>query len=126
MRGMSDQLTEAVDAAIIRELRLLDPRVRSSPELISELLDPEFCEIGASGRRWSRSEIIAVVVEQAATLAEPISALGMRGELLADDVVHLTYISESDGRRAFRSSLWRRTKHGWRLYFHQGTESARQ
>ncbi|MEV0766962.1 DUF4440 domain-containing protein [Nocardia salmonicida] len=123
---MPDQLTEAVDAAIIRELRLLDPRVRSSPELISELLDPEFCEIGASGRRWSRSEIITVVVEQAATLAEPISALDMRGELLADDVVHLTYISESDGHRAFRSSLWRRTKLGWRLYFHQGTVSARQ
>ncbi|MFJ2666871.1 DUF4440 domain-containing protein [Nocardia fluminea] len=121
---MSDQLTEAVDAATTCELRLLDPTVRSSPELISELLDPEFVEIGASGRRWSRSEIITMVAEEAARSAEPISALDVRGELLADGVVHLTYTSESGGRRAFRSSLWRRTKHGWRLYFHQGTVSA--
>lgn len=124
MRCMPDQLTEAVDAAITCELRLLDPKVRSLPERISELLDPEFVEIGASGRRWSRSEIITMVVEQAATLTEPISARDMRGDLLADGVVHLTYTSEFEGRRAFRSSLWRQTKHGWKLYFHQGTSSA--
>ncbi|MFE3317520.1 DUF4440 domain-containing protein [Nocardia sp. NPDC059195] len=117
-------MSEPVDAVIARELRLLDQKVRSSPELISELLDPDFCEIGASGRRWSRSDIIAAVVEQAAMSDIPIQAYDMHGELLADDVVFLTYTSESDGRRAYRSSLWRRVHQGWQLYFHQGTLSS--
>lgn len=117
-------MSEPVDSAIARELRLLDPTVRSSPELMSELLDPEFAEVGASGRRWSRSEIIVAVTEQAATSNEPIRAFEMHGKLLADDVVHLTYTSEFDGRRAYRSSLWRRTNNGWQMYFHQGTLSS--
>jgi hypothetical protein len=45
----------------------------------------------------------------------------MEGVQLADDLVHLTFDTELDGRRAHRSSLWRRTEEGWRMYFHQGT-----
>ncbi len=125
MQYMSHELSESVTAATAGELRLLDPRVRASPELVSELLDPEFSEIGSSGKIWTRSDIIIAVVEEAKTLHKPIQAHDMRGDLLADGVVHLTYTSESEGRRAFRSSLWRRTKTGWRLYFHQGTLAAR-
>jgi hypothetical protein len=36
-------------------------------------------------------------------------------------VVLLTYVSESGDRRSNRSSIWRKTPGGWRLYFHQGT-----
>lgn len=46
----------------------------------------------------------------------------MKGVQLAPDLVHLTFDTEEDsGRRVHRSSLWRRTEDGWRLYFHQGT-----
>jgi hypothetical protein len=45
---------ESVQAAIAGELRLLEPRVRASAELLEALLDPGFTEIGASGKRWSR------------------------------------------------------------------------
>ncbi len=47
----------------------------------------------------------------------------MRGVLLAPDLVHLTYESVIAGRRARRSSLWRKGEGdtGWRLYYHQGT-----
>lgn len=45
----------------------------------------------------------------------------MRGVQLADELVHLTFDSESKGLRAHRSSLWRLTGRGWLLYFHQAT-----
>ena len=45
----------------------------------------------------------------------------MTGTRLGGDVIHLTYLSERAGRRALRSSIWRRTPDGWRVYFHQGT-----
>ena len=54
---MADENERAVQAAIAGELRLLDPEVCASPVLVSELLDPEFGEIGASGRRWDAESI---------------------------------------------------------------------
>ncbi|MEV4838266.1 nuclear transport factor 2 family protein [Nonomuraea sp. NPDC049486] len=121
---MVDQRTDPVEAAVAGELRLLDPTVRSSANLMAELLHPEFKEIGASGRLWSRSEIIASLVESTRESDEPIRVSDMAGLLLAPGVVHLTYVSDNGGRRARRSSVWRWTDAGWRLYFHQGTLSS--
>jgi hypothetical protein len=45
----------------------------------------------------------------------------MTGVVLAPGIVHLTYFADNQGRRAWRSSLWRLTATGWRMYFHQGT-----
>lgn len=49
----------AVVAAIETELHLLDPAVRSSAELIGEVLHPEFRAFGSSGRSWDRRSLIA-------------------------------------------------------------------
>ena len=49
----------AVQAAIEGELRLLDPEVRRSPELLGALLHPEFHEFGSSGSRWDRASTLA-------------------------------------------------------------------
>ncbi|MGW7364957.1 nuclear transport factor 2 family protein [Streptomyces sp. NPDC054841] len=111
----------AVDAAIEGELRLLDPAVRTAPALLAGLLHPEFLEFGVSGRRWDRDAIIDSLVEEGPRGVKPITASDMKGTQLADDVVHLTFVTESNGRRAHRSSLWRRTGDAWLLYFHQGT-----
>jgi hypothetical protein len=49
----------------------------------------------------------------------------MRGWLLADGMVMLKYTSEVQGRRANRTSLWRRTASGrWQIFHHQGTVTA--
>ncbi|MFI9168190.1 nuclear transport factor 2 family protein [Streptomyces lincolnensis] len=111
----------AVVAATEGELCLLDPRVRSSPELVGALLHPEFHEFGASGRHWDRASIITMLAEDTAPDASAIVASRMRGVRLAPDLVHLTFDTEHGGRRAHRSSLWCRTEAGWRLYFHQAT-----
>jgi hypothetical protein len=112
---------DPVAAAIAGELRLLDPAVRSSADRIAQLLHPEFTEIGASGRLYTRPEIIAHLVEEPRESQEPIEVTDMAARLLAPGVVHLTYATRKGDRRARRSSLWCSTDDGWRLYFHQGT-----
>ncbi|MGJ3561425.1 DUF4440 domain-containing protein [Streptomyces sp. INA 01156] len=109
-----------MDAAIEGELKLLDPEVRRSPERVGALLHPEFLEFGASGRIWT------------VTRSSPCSPtntsrgpgrhrLRHQGHAARPDVVHLTFETDHNGRRARRSSLWRRTGQHWLLYFHQGT-----
>lgn len=49
---MSEESSD-VGAAIAGELQLMDPDVRASRSLAERLLDPEFIEVGASGRRWT-------------------------------------------------------------------------
>ncbi|WP_097867336.1 nuclear transport factor 2 family protein [Streptomyces sp. rh34] len=111
----------AVAAAIEGELRLLDPVVRASAELLASLLHPEFREIGTSGRLWTRARIIASLTADDAPRPGPLTASRMRGTQLCADLVHLTFDTESKGVRSHRSSLWRLTPEGWRLYFHQAT-----
>ncbi|WP_328323169.1 MULTISPECIES: nuclear transport factor 2 family protein [unclassified Streptomyces] len=118
---MADDSERAVEAAIAAEMRLLDPDVRAAPGLVSELLDPEFTEIGASGRRWDATSILTVTSAGSVVPESPVVVSEMTGAVLAPGIVHLTYFSANRGRRAWRSSLWRLTETGWRMYFHQGT-----
>ncbi|MFB8102952.1 DUF4440 domain-containing protein [Streptomyces sp. NPDC056007] len=111
----------AVAAAIEGELRLLDPLVRASVDLLSALLHPEYREIGTSGRSWTRESIIAALTAPDGPRPGPLTASRMRGAELGSDLVHLTFDTESRGLRSHRSSLWRLTGSGWRLYFHQAT-----
>ncbi|MEW1615625.1 MULTISPECIES: DUF4440 domain-containing protein [unclassified Streptomyces] len=115
---MADESEQAVQAAIDGELRLLDPEVRASPARVLELLDPEFIEFGASGRRWDVKSILTVT---SGGSVSPVEVSEMSGAVLAPGVVHLTYFADNQGRRAWRSSLWRLTETGWRMYFHQAT-----
>ncbi|MFE1754742.1 nuclear transport factor 2 family protein [Streptomyces anandii] len=121
---MSDE-TEQVEAAVAAELRLMDPAVRASRERAMDLLDPEFVEVGASGRRWTYDEMLAALPELAGATGrgprhEPSH---MTGAVLAPGLVHLTYETALGGRRVRRSSLWRRSGDtgDWRMYYHQAT-----
>ncbi|MCM2410309.1 MULTISPECIES: DUF4440 domain-containing protein [unclassified Streptomyces] len=117
----NDEEQRSVRAAVEGELRLLDPGVRVLPEAVTELLDPEFTEFGASGRCYDRVSVLAVTSAGGAEGRVPVAATDMTGALLAPGLVHLTFTTESDGRRVRRNSIWRRTESRWRLYFHQGT-----
>jgi len=102
-------------------MALLTPRVRSSRAQVDSLLDPDFREIGASGRFWTRPEIISALAQVAAD-GEAIEAVQIEGSVVAPNLILLTYVSDPGGRPARRSSLWRRSHGGvWRLLHHQGT-----
>lgn len=66
--------------------------------------------------------IEALAAEQSPAGQDAVAAVSdLAGTRLADDVVLVTYVSQRESRRCNRSSLWRRTPEGWRVYFHQGT-----
>ncbi|MFJ6510601.1 DUF4440 domain-containing protein [Streptomyces sp. NPDC091406] len=128
------QETADVNAAIAAELQLMDPTVRASRSLAARLLDPEFVEVGASGRRWTYEEMLAALpgLDGGDTGGDGprFETSGMTGAVLAPGIVHLTYESGIDGRRARRSSLWRKQSGEagpgeagavWRMYYHQAT-----
>ncbi|WP_405939475.1 nuclear transport factor 2 family protein [Streptomyces sp. NBC_00726] len=110
-----------VDAAIEGELRLLDPLVRASADLLGQVLHPDYREVDTTGRHWDRATIIDLLVSGPAPGPGPLTASRMRGVHLADGLVHLTFDTEARNRRAHRSSLWRLTPTGWLLYYHQAT-----
>ncbi|WP_327677544.1 nuclear transport factor 2 family protein [Streptomyces sp. NBC_00467] len=119
-----DQWGGDVCAAIAGELRLMDPTVRSARDLARQLLDPDFVEIGASGRRWSCEDMLAALPEMdgAAEDGARYEPEDLRGVVLAPGLVHLTYETTINGERARRSSLWRTGHDGaWRMYYHQAT-----
>jgi hypothetical protein len=109
-----------VQLVVDNEMRLLEPNVRSSADHVEKLLHTDFVEFGASGRKWERHEMVAALLGAEFPNA-PIVASEVTGTRLADEIVLVTYVTQWDRRRARRSSLWRRTDAGWRLYFHQGT-----
>jgi hypothetical protein len=121
---MSQEIDE-VRAAIAGELRLMDPSVRMSRSLARQLLDPDFVEVGASGRRWTYDEMLAALPELdgAAESGPRYEPSKFTGVLLAPGLVHLTYEATFDGNRAGRSSLWRKQGAAttWQMYYHQAT-----
>ncbi|MEV7278886.1 DUF4440 domain-containing protein [Streptomyces sp. NPDC093111] len=136
-RPYRDSAQEAIAAALAGELRLMDPAARVSAAEARRLLDPEFVEVGASGRRWTYEEMLAALpgLEGGTADGPRYEPSGLRGVLLAPGLVHVTYETLIDGRRALRSSLWRKAEGegeaeeatsgtGWRMYYHQGTPVA--
>jgi len=116
--------TPGVAAAVEGELRLLDPAVRASADVLARLLHPEYREIDSAGRVWDRDAMIASLTGQDAPRPGPLTASRMRGIQFDGELVHLTYDTERRGNRAHRSSLWQLTATGWALYFHQATPFA--
>ena len=111
------------DVAVVkeRELTLLTPEVRGSADQLEELLDPDFGEIGKSGRLWTRGDMIAALVADTDPEQHSINFSDMSGMTVGPGFVLLTYMTQVEGRRARRSSLWRQSMKGWRVLHHQGT-----
>jgi hypothetical protein len=122
---MSSNADESVATAMALERRLLQPTVRASATALDALLDPEFQEIGASGRLWTRDDTIQALTCDQRDIPTPIRDEQMEGRRLTDHLVLLTYISDESGHRARRTSLWRFDEGaGWRLLHHQGTPTS--
>ncbi|QUW19610.1 ribonuclease HI family protein [Agrococcus sp. Marseille-Q4369] len=117
-----DFLTDTpAEAEVVRlERSLLSDEVRADPASVAALLHPEWEEIGASGRRWSREELLAEI----APLPERTELEVLATHELGDDALLLVWRSVGARRSALRSSLWVRVGGRWRQRFHQGTPEA--
>jgi len=122
--------TQDSPADLLERLRTLEVELqadatRRNSNRMESLLHPDFFELGRSGVRYTREDVLAEF--QSAPALAPVQASDFALALLAEDVALLTYVSahsRSDGtleRFTLRASVWVRTNAGWRMRFHQGT-----
>jgi ribonuclease HI len=89
------------------------------------VLDSDFVEIGASGRRWTRDEILELLASE--PISDAVAIEAFETYEIGPDVVLAVYetagIDPSAGRkvRRRRSSIWVRDGDRFRIRFHQGT-----
>ncbi|SDS45265.1 ribonuclease HI family protein [Agrococcus carbonis] len=115
--GLDFLVDEPAEAEVVRlERSLLTDEVRADPASVAALLHPEWEEIGASGRRWSRDELLAEI----APLPSPVELELLATHEVAPDAQLVVWRSVGEAP-ALRSSLWVRSGGRWRQRFHQGT-----
>jgi hypothetical protein len=87
---------------------------------------PDFWEIGASGRRYSRAFVLDELEQRYQVRGEnpapdSLKASGFHCRQLSGDVYLLTYTLLQGERKTRRTTIWQRTAKDWKIVFHQGT-----
>jgi hypothetical protein len=90
---------------------------------LANMTDPDFFEVGASGRRYDRDYVLDLLEKR---LENPGADLWQTSDFhcvrLARDTYLITYtLLQQPQRVTRRSSIWRRTRQGWKIIYHQGT-----
>ncbi len=113
---------------VFEELRRREP-IFHTPEFGTTLSDyehvmaPDYWEVGASGRRYSRDIILCTLSQNspvdAASADWQCSGYGLRR--LGPETYLLTYTLRQASRLTRRATIWQSTQEGWRILYHQGT-----
>lgn len=101
------------------ELELLESSTRSDPARVRELLHPDFVEIGRSGRRWTRGEVIEAMGREDKHPVPETDEWNFAE--LAPHLVLVTYRIRSGTRQSRHASVWDTSAAALRLRYHQGT-----
>jgi hypothetical protein len=112
---------------ILEELKQREP-IFHRPEFgttrrdFEAMTETDYWEIGASGRRYSRSYVLDVLEERFKHPTEDVwETSDFHCLEIASSNYLLTYTLNQSGRITRRSTIWRRTLHGWKIVYHQGT-----
>jgi hypothetical protein len=129
--AFENELTLKTDPALLDILEQLKSRepIFHRPEFgttrsdFNSMMHPEFWEIGASGRRYSREFVLAELEKRHQNPHEDIwETSDFHCRKLANDIYLLTYtLIQYKIRKTRRSTIWLRTEVGWKILFHQGT-----
>jgi glyoxylase I family protein len=124
---MPRPVAKAVAAELLHaEMLLLDPRVRRDRARVSTFLAEDFQEFGASGRAWSRDQILDLLETET---YDPPVVEDFACCRIDDKVILVTYravrAAGPTGSRqiTLRSSLWSKKSDKWLMRFHQGTRA---
>jgi len=114
--------TTDIDVAeVLRLERVLQTaECRRDRARVSALLAEDFIEVGVSGRVWDRPATLELLGAESGDGAV-IEVRDLTGRVIGDGFVMARWDSDRRGRRARRTSLWRRGPAGWQLVHHQGT-----
>lgn len=113
---------------ILRELLPLEPIFHTHDFGLIRVdfekrMSPDYWEVGASGRRYSREFILDFLARNppvdAASAGWRSSDHALRQ--LGPNTYLLTYTLLQGERLTRRSTVWQKTNEGWRILYHQGT-----
>jgi hypothetical protein len=120
----ADELQPLLELIKNLELKLLQPATRHSVERLNELLADDFLEIGASGKRYGKQEVLNTLPTSP---AERFNIHDFEVKELSAQIILATYRVEKEisgsGERVYslRSSIWQKQNGQWKIIFHQGT-----
>jgi hypothetical protein len=118
----SPQLLEVLEELKQREPVFHHPEFGTTRADYENMMDSEFWEVGASGRRYSR-EFVLDTLENRAPDPDESKWLtrDFQGREIAASNYLITYTLAQGPRITRRATLWRRTAAGWKILYHQGT-----
>jgi hypothetical protein len=113
---------------ILEELKSREP-IFHRPEFgttrtdFERMMHPDFWEIGASGRRYSREYALAELEKRHQHPHEDVWGTSeFHCRELAPNIYLLTYtLIQNRIRKTRRVTIWQKTEVGWKIMFHQGT-----
>ncbi|HZQ70454.1 MAG TPA: DUF4440 domain-containing protein [Terriglobales bacterium] len=116
-------LREVLQELVRREPIFHRPEFGTTRADFENMTSPDFWEIGASGQRYSREYVLAILEQRYAHPQPDVwEASGFHCRPLSPDIYLLTYVLIQDHtRKTQRSTIWQRTANGWKILFHQGT-----
>ena len=83
----------------------------------------DFWETGASGRRYSRRDVLDLLEERHSKPHDDVwETSGFECRPVGGDTYLLTYtLLQNHTRLTRRSTIWERSPDGWKIVYHQGT-----
>jgi hypothetical protein len=114
-----EQVTEDLAA---REPIFHRPEFGTSRADFEAMVAPEFREIGASGRRYSKAFVLDTLESRhSKPVVESYEVTDFVCQQLSSNLYLATYQLNQSGRLSQRSTIWRYSDSVWLIVFHQGT-----
>jgi hypothetical protein len=117
------ELLGVLEELIKREPIFHRPEFGTTRADFENMTSPDFWEIGASGRRYSRAFVLDELERRhSAEFVEEWKTSEFHCRRLGPDVFLLTYtLLEEGARLTRRSTIWEFSDTTWRIVFHRGT-----
>lgn len=118
-----DRLAHVLEQLVAREPIFHRPEFGTSRADFERMTETTFWEVGASGKRYSREEVLDELERRYSKPVEEesLQSKDFRCQELSESVYLLTYALLQGSRESRRATIWRSTAEGWKIVYHQGT-----
>jgi hypothetical protein len=121
-RVTDPRLDSVLHELIEREPIFHRPEYGTTRSAFEHMTEPEFWEVGASGRRYSREYVLDTLEKRhEAPHNDPWETSDFHCLEIAPENYLLTYTLVQPGRITRRATIWRRHGTEWKILYHQGT-----
>lgn len=122
MKDYKLSIEEVTEALAAREPIFHRPEFGTSRTDFEAMMAPEFWEIGASGRRYSKGFILDTLESRhSKPVTDAYVVTDLACQELSPNLYLVTYQLDQSGRLSQRSTIWRLNGDVWEIVFHQGT-----